>query len=417
MPHDDQKISRSGWRLLLKGNVIWLGVVSLINDTASEMIFPLLPFFLVQVLGASETFLGLVEGIADSTASLVKLGGGWISDRFQRRKLLVGIGYGLAAVARPLIAVAFLPWHVLVVRFSDRVGKGIRAAPRDALLADSAPDNYRATAFGIHRAADHAGAVLGPLLATVLLIILGQRLRVLFALAAIPGLLTVLVIILKVREVIPSSDSENSARLLNDSVTGRHSGGESERLRPVGSLGPRFLCYIGVIAIFTLGNASDAFLLLRARQLGVALTLVPLLWGVHHIAKMLWAVPGGVLADRFGPRRAITAGWLIYGAVYAGFAFASQPWHIWALFVVYGSFYGLTESPEKALVASLTPQSIRGFAFGTYHFAVGIGALPASLLFGALWQAFGVGVAFLTGAGFALLAVLLLPAALGRAQT
>ena len=417
-------------RSLLKGNVGALAGTSFLNDTASEMAYPLLPLFLVGILGAGPAFLGIVEGIAESTASLAKLGGGFLSDRVGRRKILVVWGYGVASLVRPLLALATAPWHVLVVRFTDRIGKGVRSAPRDALLVDSVPPNRKGTAFGLHRAADHAGSVLGPLLAAGLLLLVPDNLRLVFALTALPGLLTVLILVKGVKEVAPeggrrieeerkgSADPGGVTRDPGPAGEGSRPGGRSGLPAPspqpltLRALGPSFPRYLFVLLFFTLGNASDAFLLLRAQDLGVPFAALPLLWGAFHVSKMVWNVPGGMLADRFRPAPMILAGWLLYAAVYVGFAAAVAPWQIWALFGVYGLFYGLTESPEKALVAELSPPQLRGRAFGVFHFAVGLGALPASLLFGVLWQWKGAPAAFATGAGFALLAALLLPLAL-----
>jgi MFS family permease len=388
-------------RVLLGGNVLWLSVVSFLNDAASEMIYPLLPLFLVGTLGAGPAFLGVIEGIAESASSLFKLLSGWVSDRFRRRRPLVFAGYGLAAVVRPLIAIVSAPWQVLAVRFSDRLGKGLRTAPRDALLAAAVPVDVRGRAFGFHRAADHAGAVVGPIVASLLLLAFAGSLRPVFALALLPGALAVLVVALRVREERPETADPKP-----DSGSGSpHGAAASDR---GGRPGPVFGRFLVVLVVFTLGNATDAFLLLRANDVGVVTAAVPLLWGVHHVSKMVWSLPGGALADRIGPRPAIIAGWMIYALTYAGFAFATEAWHAWALFVVYGLFYGLTESPEKALVAALAPARVRGSAFGAYHAAIGIAALPASILFGVLWQRFGATVAFLTGGGLALVASLLL---------
>lgn len=385
------------WRALLHGNVLWLSVVSLLNDAASEMIYPLLPYFLVGALGATPALLGTIEGVAESTASLLKLGSGWLSDRVRRRRPLILFGYALAALARPLIGLVVAPWQVLAIRFADRVGKGMRSAPRDALLAESAPAERRGAAFGIHRAADHAGAVLGPLLASALLLLLPGRLRWIFLLALLPGLVSVLVILLRVREVPQAPVAASSVAA-------------STRARDAireGFRGPLARLLL-VITLFTLGNATDAFLLLRAQDLGVPLALIPLLWGVHHVSKMLWSVVGGGLADRLGAVPAIVGGWAVYALTYAGFAFAGDAWHAWALFLFYGLFYGLTEAPEKVLVAQLAPGGRRGSAFGAYHFAIGIAALPASVIFGVIWGAAGPRAAFLFGAGVAALAALLL---------
>lgn len=384
-------------RALLHGNVLWLSLVSLLNDAASEMIYPLLPLFLVGALGATPAFLGVIEGVAESTASFLKLASGYLSDRAVRRKPFIFWGYGIAAVVRPLIALVTSPWHVLAVRFTDRVGKGLRSAPRDALLAESVPPGSRGTAFGLHRAADHAGAVVGPLLASALLLLLPGQLRTVFLLALVPGLISLVVIAARVREeprVRAEATSLPAVPLL-------------ARVRAAwrGPLGR----YLAVLVIFTLGNATDAFLLLRAQELGVPIAAIPLLWGALHVSKMLWSTPGGMVADRFGPRRAIVSGWLIYGLTYAAFAVSTRAWHAWALFLLYGLFYGLTEAPEKALIAELAPPERRGAAFGAYHFAVGVAALPASVIFGAVWTIHGATAAFLLGAVLALAAALLLP--------
>lgn len=380
------------FRPFLRGNVGALALVSLLNDASSEMIYPLLPIFLVQILGAGPAFLGLVEGIAETTSSIVKLASGWLSDRIGMRKALVGWGYGVAAVGRPLIAAATAPWHVLVIRFADRFGKGVRTAPRDALLADSVAPDWRGTAFGVHRAADHAGAVIGPLLATALLTVFAATLRLVFALALIPAAVGLLVVWKGVREVRPPAMAVEQHPAVS--------------LRDLGPSLPRFLV---VVALFTLGNASDTFLLLRVRELGVATAWIPLLWAGFHVSKMAWSVPGGMLSDRFDARRVIVAGWCVYAAVYAGFAGATAAWEAWALVAVYGLFFGLTEAPEKALVASLAPRTVRAGAFGAYHLAIGMTSLPASILFGVVWQAFGAASAFLLGAAIALVAAALLP--------
>ena len=354
------------------------------------MIYPLLPIFLTHTLGAGPAFLGLIEGVAESTASLLKLVSGWFSDRVGRRKPLVLAGYGIAGLTRPLVALASAPWHVLSIRFADRVGKGIRTAPRDALLADSIAAGHHGTAFGFHRAADHTGAVIGPLVASAVLLAEPGNYRLVFALAAVPAFISVVVLWRKVVERRPT----------HVNVIPRFEGfaGLPRDLR-------RFLL---VVAVFTLGNATDAFLLLRAQQLGVSIALIPVLWAALHVSKAVWSVPGGVLADRFGAQRAIAAGWLLYAGIYAAFALATQTWHVWLLFLSYGLFYGLTEAPQKALVAILAPAGAKGRAFGAYHFAIGIATLPASVIFGLLWQSFGAAVALLVGSTLAVGATVLL---------
>jgi MFS family permease len=370
------------------------------------MAYPLLPLFLVGVLGAGPAFLGIVEGIAESTAALAKLGGGFLSDRVKRRKALVVWGYGLASAVRPLLALAVAPWQVLAIRFSDRLGKGARSAPRDALLVESVPPDRKGTAFGLHRAADHAGSVLGPLLAAGLLLISPGNLRLIFALTAVPGAITILVLMRGVREVPPIGSPKS---LGSPPVGTSDSGGTPTTPANLRSLGPTFPRYLAVLFLFSLGNASDAFLVLRAQELGVPLVALPLLWGVFHLSKTVWSLPGGILSDRFRPLPLILAGWILYAGVYALFGVANAPWHAWALFSVYGLFYGLTESPEKTLVAELAPSHLRARAYGVFHFTVGLGALPASLIFGALWQWQGAGMAFQVGAAIALLSVILLP--------
>lgn len=374
----------------IRGNVLWLSVVSLLTDLSSEMIYPLLPFFLTT-LGAGAAFLGVIEGVAETTASMLKLASGWLSDRMGRRKPLVVAGYSIASFARPLVGLATAPWHVLLVRFSDRIGKGIRTAPRDALLADSVDPSVRGAAYGFHRAADHSGAVLGPLVASAILYLGIGGYRSVFLLAAVPALLSVVVLLTRVREV--------------EAVRGEK---PAARFEGFGGLPRQLRWFLLVVVVFTLGNATDAFLLLRAQQLGVSLALIPLLWAALHVSKMSWSVPGGMLADRAGARPAIVAGWLLYALIYAAFALASAEWHVWALFLAYGLFYGLTEAPEKALVAALAAPERRGAAFGAYHFAIGVAALPASIIFGLLWQNYGAPTALFTGAGIALAATLLL---------
>jgi MFS family permease len=305
---------------------------------------------------------------------------------------------------RPLVAIVTSPWHVLAIRLSDRAGKGLRTAPRDALLAESVDPSVRGRAFGVHRAADHLGAVIGPILASLLLFLLDGNLRAVFAAALVPGLLAVMVVVFRVRE--RAGRVEPAPDVAAKSVIGFR------------GHDPAFPRYLLVVFLFTLGNATDAFLLLRANALGVSAAAIPLLWGVHHVSKSAWSVVGGVMADRIGARRAILLGWLIYAGTYAGFGFAAEAWQVWVLFIVYGLFYGLTEAPEKALVAQLAGEGRKGHAFGAYHFAIGVGALPASIGFGLLWQTFGPTTAFLAGGSLALVAVLALvvwvPADRGR---
>ena len=379
-------------RPTLGRNVYALAAVSLLTDVSSEMIYPLLPVFLTSVLGANASFIGAIEGAAETTAALLKLASGWWSDRMQKRKPLVVAGYAIASLMRPLVAIAHSASQVLMIRVADRVGKGIRNAPRDALLADSVHPSIRGRAFGVHRTGDHIGGVLGPLIAFVLLSRHIAELRTVFWLAAIPGVLSVVVVILFVREV-PRPATE-PARAANAPL---------DLTQP---LGATFWRVLTVIFLFTLGNSTDAFLLLRANQLGVPVALAPVLWAALHVVKSASSVPGGALSDRIGRRPTLVAGWLLYAAVYLGFAHAGVAWQAWALFGAYGIFFGLTEGSERALIADLVGPVRRGTAFGWYNLAIGLGALPASILFGYVWDHAGAPTAFVMGASLAAAAAL-----------
>lgn len=377
-------------------NVIALTIVSFFTDFSSEIIYPLLPLFLMTTLGASAAMLGVIEGTAETLASVLKVGSGWWSDRVRRRKPLVVAGYVLASAVRPLVAIAQSASHVLAIRLVDRVGKGIRTSPRDALIADSVDPAMRGRAFGVHRAGDHLGAVAGPLAAFALLQWAGLTLRQLFWVAAIPAAVAVAVVLFAVRE--PARPPRLEAR--HDLSV---------------PLGRRFWSVLAVIFLFTLGNSSDAFLVLRASQLGVGIALIPIIWAVLHAVKALSSTPGGALSDRIGRTPLLVAGWLLYSAIYLGFARATETWHAWALFAAYGVVFGLTESTEKALVADLVPAERRGAAYGWYNLAIGIGALPASLLFGLLWDRYGPATAFVTGASLAAVAAAAIVVAVPRA--
>jgi MFS family permease len=375
----------------LPRNVKVLGWVSFLNDVASEMIFPLLPQFLLTVLGGNRFSLGVIEGIVDSASSIVKLwSGGW-SDRLTSRKGIVLFGYALAAVARPLIGIITAPWQLLVIRMTDRIGKGIRNPPRDAVIADSVVPEIRGRAFGFNRGMDHLGAAMGPILAAIFLWFCPGQYRLLFLLAVIPGLLVVLLLAFGLRE--PATRTRTAASK------------PSWTLKPFGK---DFRKYLLALVVFTLGNSSDAFLLVRASELGVATTFLPILWFVFHVFKSGGNMIAGRFVDKVGSRPMILGGWTLYAVIYFGFAIASAQWQIWLLFVGYAAFYAFTEPAEKTLVASLVGEKQRGLAYGWYNAAVGIGTLPASLLFGAIYQTFGALAAFGFGAALALLAGLLL---------
>jgi MFS family permease len=383
-----------------------LALVSLLTDAASEMIYPLLPVFLTTVLGASPAMLGVVEGAAESTASLVKLASGWYSDRMRRYKPLMLIGYTIATLTRPFVSIASSASQVLTLRIVDRIGKGIRGAPRDALLAGSVDASIRGRAFGFHRAADHLGAVIGPLIAWVLLQRLHLELRTVFALSVIPGLLAVITIVVAVREDPRAIAEPRSDRAQLDTVTGTALRKQDVAATPA-RMPRRFWAVLGVLLLFTLGNSSDAFLLLRAQQLGIPIAMLPVLWAVHHMVKSAASVPGGALSDRIGRRTVVLIGWAWYAFVYAGFAFATTAWQAWALFLAYGLYFGLVEGAEKALIADLAPAQRAGTAFGWYNAVIGVAALPASLLLGALWTAHGPAMAFGVGASLAACAMVL----------
>lgn len=381
----------AGTRPRLPRPVIALGLVSLFNDTAGDMINPLLPMFVASVGGGPEV-LGLIEGVADAVASLLQLASGYLADRIGRLKALTAVGYSIAALARPLLALAAAPWQILMARFGDRLGKGIRGAPRDRLIADITPGELRGRAFGYHRAMDNAGALLGPA-AVYAMLALGMRTRSIFAWSAAPGLLSLMILSKGVREVTHSAASSKIEIGIPDA--------------------PGFRRLLAAIFVFTLGSSSDSFLLWRAREAGIASVYAPLLWLVLALVKVASSTPGGELSDRWGRRNTIISGWLLYSAVYVGFAFASSTWQIWLLFAIYGLFAGLTEGAERALVIDLVPEEWRGRALGVYQATVGIGLLPASLVFGTIYQHMGATPAFTLGAMLALAAVFMLPRAHG----
>ncbi|MGZ3512049.1 MAG: MFS transporter [Candidatus Binataceae bacterium] len=371
----------------LPANVLALGVVSLFNDSAGDMVQPLLPAF-VGTIGGGPLALGLIEGIADATASLLQLGSGYLADRIGRLKAATTAGYAVTAIARPLLALAQTWWQILGARFGDRIGKGIRTAPRDALLADATPIASRGRAYGFHRAMDNAGAIVGPA-AAWLMLSSGLSMREVFAWSAVPGLLTLVILQTRVSDAAFGGSKHDASAGLPPSHAYRR--------------------LLVSIFVFTLGCSSDAFLLWRAAELGIAYSLAPILWMVLATVKSATSTWGGALSDRVGRRKVIVAGWAVYAAVYLGFALANAGWQIWLLFVAYGTFFGLTEGTEKAMVVDLVEPQWRGRALGGYHAVVGVASLPASLVFGVIYQAAGPMFAFSTGAGLAIIAIFLLP--------
>jgi MFS family permease len=384
----------------LSKNVRNLGWVSFFNDVSSEMIYPLLPLFLTQVLGAGVLFVGLIEGIAESVSSFLKLFSGWLSDRFQKRKGIIFFGYSLASITRPFMGLATSAYHVLILRFVDRVGKGTRTSPRDALVSQSCDESERGKAFGFQRAMDHAGAMAGPLIASLLMAVLTKNLRVIFYLSAIPAFFCLWILFRGVTDVAGNRASKAPVLKLHWKTWDK-----------------QFKYFLLIITLFTLGNSSDAFLLLRANELGIDMISIPILWFFLHLSKTIFSVPGASLSDRIGRRGVMILAWTVYGLVYLGFAFASKAYHIWLLFFIYGLFFGLSEGTERAWVADLVEESKRGTAYGVYNFFIGIATLPASLLMGLIWKTVGTKWAFSFGAGMALIAALLAIILMGDPHT
>ena len=378
-------------------NVFALGVVSFFADVSTEMVYPLVPIFLTTVLGAPVAAVGLIEGVAESTASLLKLVSGWWSDRVGRRMPLVVAGYGLAAVGKLLLALAGAWPVVFLARFVDRFGKGVRGSPRDALIADSTPADERGRAFGFHRSMDTAGAVVGPLLALLFVALFHDRMRVVFALAFIPGMLSVLALAL-VREPRRRARATGSTPL-PFSLRGY--------TRP-------FLLFLGASLLFALGNSSDIFLILRAKNLGLSTTAVVLAYVLYNFVYMAVATPAGIVSDRIGRRSVFVTGLLIFAAVYFGFAVAGRGAVVWPLFAVYGLYIALTDGVGKALITDLVPEVRRATALGAYGMLTGLAALVASVVAGVLWDTVGTPAPFVLGAIGALASAVLMLIVLPR---
>lgn len=405
-------------RLAALPRTVWiLGLISLVNDGASDLIYPLLPLYLTSVLMAGPRALGLIEGIAEASASLLKLLSGVLSDRWGHTKPWIVTGYGLAGIARPLIALAASWPAVLLLRFADRLGKGLRSSPRDALLAEVVAPEQRGLAFGLHRAMDNAGAVIGPLVASGLLA-MHLSLRQIISWSLLPGLLcTVLALLLREprKQAKASAPLDGVPPLAAPAVGVPPASHAPIRWSP-SALPPALRRYLLVVGLFTLGNASNVFLLLRARQLGVGEAQIPLLWATLSAVAMLGSAPLAGWSDRIGRRRLLVAGYASYGLIYLliGHLQSGSLW-LWPLFAGYGLFLSATEGVEKALVADLALPGERGTAFGWFNLVTGLALLPASLLFGGLMQTYGAPAAFAMAAAFALSAALLLAAMpLGR---
>ncbi len=365
-------------------NVFVTGLVSFFMDISSEMIYPLVPLFLANVLGVNKSVIGLIEGIAESTASLVKVFSGWSSDRIGNRKWLMAAGYGISTLSRPIVALA-TGWHaVMGSRFMDRFGKGVRTAPRDAIIAESTDRSSLGKTFGFQRSMDTMGAVAGPALAFFLLKVLSNDYRKIFWLSMIPGVIAVLLIIFFIRE------KKKPAVLRAD--------------RPKLTLrqfGWKFKFFVIISALFALGNSSDMFLILRARQAGISTVLVPMVYLLFNLVYALSSIPAGVAADRFGKKRVILLGFILFAFLYYGFAAAADTKTIWLLFALYGLFMGLTDGIQRAFLATIIQQDFKATAFGFYNTVVGLAMLPASLIGGWLWDHVSPSATFYFGAGTA----------------
>ena len=378
------------------------------------MIYPLLPMYLSRVLGAGALSLGIIEGVAEAINSVLKIGSGYFSDRWTKRRPIVIAGYSISTVTRPLIAFTSIWPQVLLIRALDRTGKGIRGAPRDAMLAQFAPEGERGHIFGFHRAMDHTGAIVGPLIAAAVLFLAPGEYRLVFALTIIPGAIAVALLFLVPEAAGPAAAGSSSAAETRPTYVGRVPPSQREPALggPAGMgaerLPRRLLAFFAVLLLFSLGNSADAFLLLRLSDELGSVTYIPLLWAGLHVVKASLSTWGGGLSDRLGRKRVIVLGWVVYAAVYAGFAVATDATVFVALFFMYGIYFALTEGAEKALVADLAPVARRGTAFGLYNAALGLGALGASVGFGLLYERVSAAAAFGTGAAVAALAAGLL---------
>jgi MFS family permease len=371
-------------------NVTVAGLVSFFMDVSSEMIYPLVPLFLANVLGANKSVIGLIEGIAESTASLLKVFSGWFSDRIGNRKWLMAAGYGISTLSRPFVALATGWQHVMSSRFIDRFGKGVRTAPRDAIIAESADRTHLGRAFGFHRAMDTMGAVVGPALAFFLLGILSNDYRKVFWLSMIPGVIAVLLIIFFITE----KKKVVAAHVDRPKLTMKH-------------FDWKFKFFVAIATLFAIGNSSDVFLILRAQQIGIPTVMIPVVYLLFNLVYSLSSIPAGIAADRFGRKRVILLGFILFAILYYGFAIAESITAIWFLFAFYGLFMGLTEGIQKAFLATIIPQDFKATAFGVYTTAVGIAMFPASLIGGWLWDNISPSATFYFGAITATLSAIL----------
>lgn len=392
----DQKTASHRARFGIDRNIVALGWVSLFMDISSEMLYPLLPLFLTETLGASRTVLGLIEGIGESLASSWKIASGWISDRIGKRKRVILAGYGLSTASRPILALAGGWAAVLFFRVFDRTGKGIRTAPRDAVVAESTPEECLGVSFGFQRTMDTLGAVLGPLIAWAILLRFEKAYRLVFWISLLPGVIALLVIALFVHE------TANRAAAPADRA------GAPKPVRPSLALfSADFKRFLVVATLFMLGNVSTTFLILRAEQGGIPDERVTLVYLIFNLVYAVSSLPAGWLADRFGKKRMILAGYLLFAAVFLLFSAPVPTWAIWLLFAFYGLYMGMTEGVQRAFVATLIPKEYKATAYGAYHTLIGVAAFPASLIGGMLWDRLGSPALFIYGAAMAMLASVL----------
>ena len=371
-------------------NVFAAGLVSFFMDVSSEMVYPLVPLFLANVLGVNKSVIGLIEGIAESTASLLKVFSGWFSDRIGRRKGLMGVGYAVSVLSRPLIALAVAWQHILASRFIDRLGKGIRTAPRDAIIAESSDPGVMGRAFGFHRAMDTLGAVIGPALAFFLLSAFAGDFRKVFWVSMIPGIIAVLLIIFLIKErkkVLPERHERPKLTLAHFDW--------------------RFKFFVVITTLFAIGNSSDVFLILRSQQLGITTAMIPVVYMTFNLVYALSAIPAGIAADRFGKKRVVLVGFILFALIYYGFAVAGSATAAWVLFGLYGVFMGLTEGVQKAFLTTIIPPDFKATAFGVYNTAVGLALFPASLIGGWLWDRVSPAATFYYGSAMAAVSTLL----------
>lgn len=400
----------------LPRNVWAVSLTSFFMDISSEMVINILPLFLANVLGVQTSIIGMIEGVAEATASILKVFSGWLSDKLGGRKWIAVAGYGISALAKPFFYIANTWGMVAGVRWADRVGKGVRTAPRDALVADSIEPEQRGLAFGFHRAADTGGAVLGLLIAALVIwlaqsntVALGaDTFKTVVLISLVPAFIAVLSLVIGAKDV---------------------KRGEAVKAPKISfkGLGKPFLVFMLIVGIFDLGNSSDAFLVLRAQERGISVLGILIMLAVFNLVYTLISTPAGALSDKIGRRKVIIGGWLVYAVIYLGFALAQKPWHIWVLYVAYGLYYGLAYGTAKAMIADLVTPELRGTAYGTYNAVLGIIDFPASLIAGLLWQGvggwsgFGPSAPFLFGSVLAFVAAILMffwkPKAVEAAET